>query len=71
MLEQKIADKLDDLFSDGRINVYVLAALTRRTLCRQSTRVIEEWWDLHRAEASTFVDNKQAMLFDIAAYDVS
>jgi len=53
MIEAKIAQKLDDLFSDGRINVFVLAALTRRTMGRQSTRVMEEWWDLHRAEAST------------------
>ena len=53
MIEQKVAQKLDDLFSDGRINIFVLAALTRRTMGRQSTRGLEEWWDLHRSEAST------------------
>ena len=63
MIEQKIAQKLDDLFSDGRINVYVLAAMTRRSMGRQSTRVLEEWWDLHRAETSTHKG------YDISMFD--
>lgn len=69
MIEQKIAQKLDDLFSDSRINVYVLAAMTRRSLGRHSTRIIEEWWDLHMAEASTHANANQTA-FDVGAYDV-
>jgi len=63
MIEQKIAQKLDDLFSDGRINVYVLAAMTRRSMGKHSTRILEEWWDLHRAEASTHKG------YDISMFD--
>ena len=71
MLEDKIARKMADLFSDNRINVYVLACMTRRYLNAQSNRVIEEWWDLHKADASTYVDGGQIRLpFDIGAYDV-
>jgi len=71
MLEDKIARKMADMFSDNRINVYVLAAMTRRHLSTQSARVIAEWWDLHNAEASTYVDSGQIRLpFDVGAYDV-
>jgi hypothetical protein len=77
MLEDKIARKMADMFSDSRINVYVLAAMTRRYMNAHIERVITEWWDLHNAEASTYmdsaqyVDSKQIKLpFDVGAYDV-
>lgn len=71
MLEDKIARKVADLFSDNRINVYVLAALTRRYINPQTLRVIHEWWDLHNADESTYTGSSQARLFDISQYDVS
>lgn len=70
MLEDKIARKMADMFSDNRINVFVLACLTRRYLSAESNRVIEEWWDIHRADISTYVDSSQMLPFDIGAYDV-
>lgn len=71
MLEDKIARKMADMFSDNRINVFVLAAMTRRYFSPQTARVIEEWWGLHQAEMSTYVDSGQVRLpFDIGAYDV-
>jgi hypothetical protein len=34
-------------------------------------QVIEEWWDLHKADASTYIDNGQIRLpFDIDTYKV-
>jgi hypothetical protein len=70
MLEDKIARKMADMFSDSRINVYVLAAMTRRYLSPHMNRVLQEWWDLHTADASTYVDSGQRQLFDVGAYDV-
>lgn len=76
MLEDKIARKMADMFSDSRINIYVLACMTRRHLDNHSNRVLAEWWDLHNAEASTYMDSAQTMNgqqirlpFDIGAYD--
>ena len=71
MLEDKIARKIADLFADNRINVYVLAALSRRYINPQTQQVIMEWWDLHNADQSTYVGSQQAQLFDIAQYNVS
>lgn len=71
MLEDKIARKMADMFSDNRINVFVLAAMTRRYFSPQTMRVIGEWWDLHQSELPTYVDSGQIRLpFDIGAYDV-
>ena len=72
MLEDKIARKLADMFSDSRINVFVLAAMTRRYMNPHVNRVLEEWWDLHRADASTYLDsNQMRMAFDVDTYNVS
>jgi hypothetical protein len=71
VLEDKIARKMADMFADSRINVFVLAAMTRRHLSPRMVQVIEEWWDLHKADASTYIDNGQIRLpFDIDTYKV-
>ena len=71
MLEDKIARKIADMFADSRINVYVLAALTRRYMNPRTRDIIDEWWDLHNADESTYLPEGQGRLFDISQYDVS
>jgi len=69
MLEDKIARKLDDLFSDNRINVYVLAAMTRRTVSPHAIDIISTWLDLHKAEEPTHRHSGQ-IAFDLGMFDI-
>lgn len=77
MLEDKIARKMADMFADSRINVYVLACMTRRYMNPYMHRVLTEWWDLHNCEDGTYMDSQQMidsqqirLPFDVGAYDV-
>lgn len=53
MIEQKIATRLDDMFSDRRINLYVLAIMTRRLVNPHAIDIISSWLDIHKGEPST------------------
>jgi hypothetical protein len=71
VLEDKIAKKLADLFSDNRINVCILATLSRRYFSHQTNQTVEEWWDLHKAEPSTYLDSATLLALDPDSYSMT
>ena len=59
MDEKAIANKLDDLFSDNRVNTMWLAMLTRRVFGLETEYRVAEWWNYHSLDIEHKIKNQE------------
>ena len=67
MDEKSVANKLDTIFSDVRINPIYLAMLTRRLFGRQTHKNAEEWWAYHNLDIEQLITGNRDN--DLSDYD--
>ena len=59
MDEKSVANKLDTVFSDVRINPIYLAMLTRKMFGRQTHRTAAEWWTYHNMDIEHMISGNR------------
>lgn len=47
MKERRIANRLDDIFSDVRLNTIELAQITKRVFSPETSRILDHWYMAH------------------------
>lgn len=67
MDEKSVANRLDTIFSDVRINPIYLAMITRRLFGRHTHRSVEEWWSYHNLDIEQLIAGNKDN--DLSDYD--
>lgn len=47
MKERRIANRLDDIFSDVRLNTVELAQITKRVFSPETSQILDHWYMAH------------------------
>ena len=63
MKENRIAARLDDIFSDARISTLALAMVTKRVLSRQAEATIDEWYMAHKLAVNPDISGQEMLDF--------
>lgn len=75
MREKKVAAKLDDMFSDSRLNVHALAMLSKRMLSVRAEQVISDWYMAHKLAVDSEISGQEYLdfveTFDYPVVDLS
>lgn len=48
MKEKRIAVRLDDIFSDARLNIHALAMVTKRVFSNHAHFTVDDWYKAHK-----------------------
>jgi len=63
MKENRIAAKLDDIFSDGRLNIHALAMVTKRILSVPAEQAINDWYMAHKLAVDSDITGQEYLDF--------
>ena len=55
MDEKSVANRLDTIFSDVRLNPVYLAMITRRIFGMETERAAADWWLYHNQDLEAFI----------------
>jgi len=70
MKENRIATKLDDIFSDSRLNIHALAMVTKRVLSRHAQVTLDDWYMAHKLAVDPEITGQEMLEF-VDSFDYS
>jgi len=59
MDEKSIANRLDTIFSDVRVNPIYLAMITRRIFTRHTHKAAADWWTYHNMDIENMINGNR------------